>query len=114
MNVVTAIALCFIPLVALLACMAIAVKEFSWTKGLVATLLGLLALVPIELVLILLGNVPVFQEKSVGALLLRTMILNGLLEESIEMLMLIFTRSKNKTQGLHCICNAGRIFAGQF
>ena len=89
----TYVALCFIPLIAVFVCIAILSEEFKIWKGLVACLLGLASVIPIAVMQTFVGTV--LSARTLWGVLFSAILLNGLIEEAIKMAFLFIQPVKN-------------------
>lgn len=94
MNIFVSIAFCFIPLIAFFICLILLSKHFNFFKGLFACLIGLFSVVPIAAIQFVLDANHLFSATSLGAVLLESIILNGLIEEAIKMGLLFLVPHK--------------------
>ena len=94
MNVYAPIILCFVPFVTMFALFAILVPEFSAPKGLVASLAGLLALVPITIAQFLIPGMRLFGQSKALSILLYSIVFLGLVEEAFKALALFLVGAK--------------------
>ncbi len=94
MNIAAAAALCFIPLLTAFLCFALLAKDFKIGKGLLACILGIIAVVPIAALQFFLDSRNVFSASGPASILLSALILNGLIEESIKAALLCAMPSK--------------------
>src|SRR5574344_1814122 len=94
MNMYASVAVCFIPLVAVFICFVLLVPEFKTKWGLLACLLGLLAVIPIAAFQFLIDTYKLLPATSLGLVLLEALILNGLIEESLKMGLLFVMPAK--------------------
>lgn len=100
MNVYAPIILCFVPFVTMFALFAILVPEFSAPKGLVASLAGLLALVPITIAQLLIPGMRLFGQSRALSILLYSIVFLGLVEECFKALALFVVGAKAERAGL--------------
>ncbi|MBO5607756.1 MAG: hypothetical protein J5930_07645 [Treponema sp.] len=91
-----ALALCFIPLLAVYVCMVLLVPGFKKIAGLWACALGLLSLVPIQFLLTIVGNV--VHQNSLVALLFKFLLLS-LIEETGKMALMFLLPEKKTPMG---------------
>lgn len=96
MNVYAPIILCFVPFVTMFALFAILVPGFSVIKGLVASLAGLLALIPITVAQFLIPGMRLFGQSSAGGILLYSIVFLGLVEECFKALLLFIVGAKEE------------------
>lgn len=95
MNFIIPIVFCFIPLIAFFICLKLLLSGFKFLKGLIACLLGLFSVIPIAAFQFLLDAQHVFSASTLLTVLLQSIILNGLIEESIKMGLLFIIPSKD-------------------
>ncbi len=96
MNVYAPIILCFVPFVTMFALFAILVPKISVVKELVASLAGLLALIPITLVQFMIPGMSLFGQSSAGGMLLYSIVFLGLVEECFKALLLFIVGAKEE------------------
>lgn len=96
MNTFAPIILCFVPFATMFALFAILVPEFSAPKGLVASLAGLLALVPITIAQFLIPGMRLFGQSKALSILLYSILFLGLVEETFKALLLFLVGGKNE------------------
>ncbi|HAO29761.1 MAG TPA: hypothetical protein DCQ43_00285 [Treponema sp.] len=94
MNLYASIAICFIPLVALTLCLILLVREIKVVHVLLSALLGLLTVIPIALLQMLVERIPLFEAQTLGAVLVHSLIINGLIEETLKMCFLFLLPAK--------------------
>ena len=87
--------LCFVPVIALFSIFCIFVPGFKIRHGLISTLLGLFALLPITVVQYFILNLPIFSGNTLLSVLVTALIFNGLIEESTKMTCMLFLPKKN-------------------
>lgn len=90
MNIYVFILLCFVPLIICFTLFCIAIPGFKVRYGLWASLLGLLSLIPIAFVQFFILNLPIFTANTLISVLVTALIFNGLIEESLKMLCMLF------------------------
>lgn len=95
MNIIVSVAVCFIPLIAFFICLAILIPGFKFSKGLFSCVLGLISVIPIAAIQFILDKNNLFSAATLGAVLLESLILNGLIEESIKMGLLFLIPHKD-------------------
>ncbi|MBQ6029224.1 MAG: PrsW family intramembrane metalloprotease [Treponema sp.] len=88
--------MCFVPFVTMFALFAILVPGFSVIKGLVASLAGLLALIPITVAQFLIPGMRLFGQSSAGGILLYSIVFLGLVEECFKALLLFIVGAKEE------------------
>ena len=96
MNVYAPIILCFVPFVTMFALFTILVPKISVVKELVASLAGLLALIPITLAQFLIPGMRLFGQSSAGGILLYSIVFLGLVEECFKALLLFIVGAKEE------------------
>lgn len=112
MNVYAPIILCFVPFVTMFALFAILVPGISVAKEFIASLAGLLALIPITVAQFLIPGMRLFGQSSAGGILLYSIVFLGLVEECFKALLLFIVGSKGE-RASHWFCYsllAGMIF----
>lgn len=97
MNTFAPILLCFVPFVTMFALFAILVPNFSVPKGLVASLAGLLALVPITIVQFAIPGMRLFEQSKAIHILLYSIVFLGLVEETFKALLLFLVGGKGES-----------------
>ncbi len=97
MNTFAPILLCFVPFVTMFALFAILVPNFSVPKGLVASLAGLLALVPITIVQFAIPGMRLFEQSKAIHILLYSIVFLGLVEEAFKALLLFLVGGKGES-----------------
>lgn len=96
MNVYAPIILCFVPFVTMFALFTILVPKISVVKELVASLAGLLALIPITLAQFLIPGMRLFGQSSAGGILLYSIVFLGLVEECFKAILLFIVGAKEE------------------
>ncbi|WP_407397958.1 PrsW family glutamic-type intramembrane protease [Treponema sp.] len=91
--IIPSVLICILPLLAVFACMLILVKEFKFLSGVFSILLGLFAVVPIAAIQFTIDYYHLVSANSLSQVLLKSLLINGVVEETIKML-LLFTLSK--------------------
>ena len=112
MNVYAPIILCFVPFVTMFALFAILVPGISVAKQFIASLAGLLALVPITVAQFLIPGMRLFGQSKALSILLYSIVFLGLVEECFKALLLFIVGSKGE-RASHWFCYsllAGMIF----
>lgn len=94
MNIYVFILLCFLPLILCFFVCNVSVVGFKFKYGLWASFLGLVSVIPIALVQFFILNLPIFTANTLVAVLVTAMIFNGLVEESLKMISMLFLPSK--------------------
>jgi hypothetical protein len=97
MNLYALFALCFIPPVTFFLIFIILVPGFKIRFGLRALFVGLLSLVPITFIQYFVLILPVFNQNTFSSLLITSFIFNGLIEETIKMVLLLLLPRKKTT-----------------
>ena len=103
MNIYAALALCFVPLLI----MFWAVRRFGRVgiiSMLYAALLGLLAVAPISILQFYAADIPFLHSDHWITQLLRAILFNGLIEEFIKMIVMLFLPSKRLSLGKFFMC----------
>lgn len=96
MNVYAPIILCFVPFVTMFALFAILVPKISVVKELVASLAGLLALIPITLAQFMIPGMRLFGQSRALSILLYSIVFLGLVEECFKALLLFIVGAKEE------------------
>lgn len=112
MNVYAPIILCFVPFVTIFVLFAILLPGFSAVKGLVASLAGLLALIPITIVQFAVPGMRLFGRSGAVSIILYSIVFLGLVEECFKALLLFIVGAKEEKLS-HWFCYsllAGLIF----
>lgn len=94
MNVYASIAMSFIPLITVYACFLLLEEEFNKLHGTLACLCGLIALLPIELLLVLIHLYVPFNQEKLPERLVKVLLINGIVEESAKMVMMFLLPAK--------------------
>ena len=94
MNIYASIAMTFIPLVTVYICFLLLGKDFNKVHGAAACLCGLLALLPIELLLIIIHTWHPFASVNLPGRLIKGLLINGIIEESAKMAFLFLLPAK--------------------
>lgn len=94
MNIYASIAMTFIPLVTVYICFLLLGKDFNKFHGAAACLCGLMALLPIELVLIMIHAWNPFASANLPGRLIKGLLVNGIIEESAKMAFLFLLPAK--------------------
>jgi hypothetical protein len=98
MNIYAALALCFAPYVIVLLLVKFPGKV-KIVPELLVTLLGLLAVLPITFLQFYIGNFSFFNKDTWAGALLKAVVFNGFIEETVKMLVLFLIPSKKTTLG---------------
>ena len=94
MNIYASIAMTFIPLVTVYICFLLLGKDFNKVHGAAACLCGLMALLPIELLLIIIHTWHPFASVNLPGRLIKGLLINGIIEESAKMAFLFLLPAK--------------------
>ncbi|MBO4386378.1 MAG: PrsW family intramembrane metalloprotease [Treponema sp.] len=94
MNIYASIAMTFIPLFTVYICFLLLGKDFNKVHGAAACLCGLLALLPIELLLIIIHTWHPFASVNLPGRLIKGLLINGIVEESAKMAFLFLLPAK--------------------
>lgn len=94
MHVSAFLLLCFIPLVAFFLIFVLLIDGLKIRFALLASVLGLLAVLPIAFVQNFVLKLPVFNTNTVVSLLITAVVFNGVIEESLKMLFLLILPQK--------------------
>ncbi len=94
MIILVSVLCCFIPLVVFFVCFWILEKEFSPLHGLIAVLLGIVAVIPIAAIQFFAGGGALFTARTLVSILLSALVVNGLIEEAFKMLLLFALPAK--------------------
>ena len=97
MNVYAPIILCFVPFVTMFALFAILVPGISVAKQFIASLAGLLALVPITIVQFAIPGMRLFEQSKAIHILLYSIVFLGLVEEIFKALLLFLVGGKGES-----------------
>ncbi|QNL96496.1 PrsW family glutamic-type intramembrane protease [Treponema sp. Marseille-Q4132] len=103
MNIYAALALCFVPLIIIF----FFVRRFAQTGiilCLYAVLLGLLAVAPISILQFYAADIPFLNSDHWITQLLRAVLFNGLIEEFIKIIFMLFLPSKRLSLGKFFLC----------
>jgi len=93
--VIPSVLICILPLLAVFACLLIFIKEFRFLSGILSILLGLFAVVPIAAIQFAIEYYHLVSVNSLGAVLLKSLVINGIVEETIKMFLLFFISKKH-------------------
>lgn len=106
--VIPSILICILPLFAVFACMLILVKEFRFSNGVVSILLGLFSVIPISAIQFAIEYYHVVSVHSLFSVLLKSLLINGVVEETIKMFLLFFiSRKLNLSAFFSCALLSG-------
>ena len=95
--------ICILPLLAAFACMLVLIKEFRFLSGVISILLGLFAVIPIAAIQFAIEYYHLVSVHSLMQVLLKSLLINGVVEETIKMLLLFFV-SKKLNLSAFCAC----------
>lgn len=98
MNIYAALALCFVPYVIIFLLIKI-IGHIKISIGLLASLLGLIAVLPITFLQFYIAGIPFFKGDGWSSELLKAVLFNGLIEESLKMIVLFLLPSQKTTLG---------------
>ncbi|HAH63569.1 MAG TPA: hypothetical protein DCL73_15905 [Treponema sp.] len=98
MNIYAALALCFVPYIVVFLLLKF-LGKVKITAELLATLLGLLAVLPITFLQFYIRGFPFFNRDTWSGELLKAVFFNGLIEEVLKMLVMFLLPSKKITLG---------------
>ena len=96
MNVYAPIILCFVPFVTMFALFAILVPGISVAKEIIASIAGLLALIPIAIVQFAVPGMRLFGQSKALSILLYSILFLGLVEETFKALLLFIVGGKEE------------------
>ena len=86
--------ICTIPVLAALACMVVLIKEFKLSFGFIAVFCGLFAVVPIYVIQFLLEAFGLINVHSLFSVLIKSIFVNGVVEETIKMAVFFILHKK--------------------
>ena len=92
--VIPSVIICILPLLAVFTCMLILVKEFKFLSGVFSILLGLFAVIPIAAIQFAIEYYHLVSVHSLFQVLVKSLLINGIVEETIKMLFLFFISKK--------------------
>ncbi len=98
--IVSSAALCFIPLLVLVACFVLLVPGYSIWKGALACALGMFTVAPIAALQFALGQSHLLDPTSLQTLLVSAILLNGLVEEGVKTALLFLMPNSAKSKKL--------------
>lgn len=98
------ILICAIPLVTLLIILLILVKDLKFWTAIYSVILGLLAVVPAVILQTLIARLEILSTNSLSDVLINSILVNGVFEETIKMLFLLFIPCKKKSLSLFIVC----------
>ncbi len=75
---------CFLPLIVFISCIALLVKDFKIWRALLASLLGMLTVLPIAALQSAINGTKLLNMNSLFGILLSAIVLNGLVEECVK------------------------------
>ena len=93
-GLIPAFLICTIPVLAALACMVVLIKEFKLGFGFVAVFCGLFAVVPIYAIQFFLETSGLINFHSLFSVLIKSIFVNGVVEETIKMAVFFLFPSK--------------------
>ncbi len=95
MNIIVSAAICLGLVTAFYLVSAFSIKTFNKLHGLIAVILGIIAFVPVEGIVLLLGRISILSYHSAIIRLITALVLNGIIVESIKTGILFFIPKKN-------------------
>ena len=104
MNIYALLALNFIPLITVFLILCVIVKGFKFRYALLACILGLTAVFPTSFIQYFVLSIPVFNTNTFASVLITAIIFNGLIEETVKMLLLCFIPQKRMSLGIFFCC----------
>jgi len=104
MESIATIGICFVPLILLTAVLLAVCKKLTVGSALISILSGLAAIIPIAVIQFLLLSLPIFKSTKIVSVFLTAVLFNGLIEETIKMLMLMIIPGKKKDAVTFTIC----------
>jgi len=105
MESIATIGICFVPLILLTAILLAFCKKLTVGSALISILSGLAAIIPIAVIQLFVLSLPVFSSTKIVSVLLTSILFNGLIEETIKMLMLMLIPGKKKDVLTFVICS---------
>ncbi|MCQ2241931.1 PrsW family glutamic-type intramembrane protease [Treponema sp.] len=87
--------ICLLPLFAIFTCMLILIKEFKFLSGIFSILIGLFAVIPIAAIQFAIEYYHLVSAHSLSQVLLKSLLINGVIEETIKMLLLFLISKKH-------------------
>lgn len=115
MTIIAAIALCFIPLAVVFLSFALLTKRFKVWQGLLACVLGMIAVVPIAIMQFFLLSKNFFAANSLLAILISALVINGIVEETMKMgLLFLFPVGEMKLKLFYKYCILSGLTLGCF
>lgn len=92
---IPSIIICILPLLSVFACLLIFIKEFKFLSGMFSILLGLFAVVPIAVLQFAIEYYHLISVHTLSQVLLKNLLINGIVEETIKMLLLFLISKKH-------------------
>jgi len=105
MNIFVPVILCFILYITVFAVLALLVPGMKIRYELWASLLGLLAVLPIAFVEYVVLSLPVFTSHTFASVMITALIFNGLIEETLKMCLMLLMPSKKLTLQMFFACS---------
>jgi len=105
MDSIATIGICFVPLILLTAVLLAVCKKLTVSSALISILSGLAAIIPIAVIQFFVLSLPVFSSTKILSVFFTSILFNGLIEETIKMLMLMFIPGKKKDSLTFVICS---------
>ncbi len=96
--------ICTIPVLAALACLVVLVKEFKLSFGFIAVFGGLFAVVPIVAIQFFLEAFGLINAHSLFSVLIKSILVNGVVEETIKMAVFFLFPSKKMSMKVFFAC----------
>ena len=105
MDSIATIGICFVPLILITAVLLAVCKKLTAGSALISILSGLAAIIPIAVIQFFLLSLPIFSSTKLVSVFLTAVLFNGLIEETIKMLMLMIIPGKKKDAATFVICS---------
>ena len=105
MDSIATIGICFVPLILITAVLLAVCKKLTAGSALISILSGLAAIIPIAIIQFLVLYLPFFSSTKIVSVFVTSVLFNGLIEETIKMLMLMFIPGKKKDPLTFTICS---------
>ncbi|MCR4939069.1 MAG: PrsW family intramembrane metalloprotease [Treponemataceae bacterium] len=105
MESIATIGICFVPLIILTAVLLAVCKKLTVGSALISILSGFAAIIPIAVIQLLVLSLPVFSSTKIVSVFLTAILFNGLIEETLKMLMLMIIPGKKKDIFTFTICS---------
>ena len=98
MSIYASFFLSFVPLIVLIAIFRFAIKGYKLHYGLISVLTGLFSIIPITCIQYIMLYIPLFSTQTILGLLAKTILVNGLIEETIKMLFMLLIPFKKQNE----------------